>query len=108
MTNTLDHWVSVGPINRLKREKRSIFRFQQKQVLLLWMNEQFFAIDNKCPHQGFPLESGSIDFENFNITCPYHNWSFDLISGKCLFNTACLSAYPLEIREGNLWIQMTG
>jgi Rieske Fe-S protein len=35
-----------------------------------------------CPHQGYPL-CGK-DISGNTITCPAHNWSFDIVSGRCI------------------------
>ena len=42
-----------------------------------------FALDNRCPHMGFPLERGSI--EDGIFTCHWHHARFDLESG-CTFD----------------------
>lgn len=99
-------WIAVCTTAKLKREKRVLFRHQQLQILLLCVSESFFAIQNKCPHQGYPLDSGFIDPEALNITCPYHHWAFHLKSGKCLQNAAELPHYPIENRDGQIWIQI--
>ncbi len=102
----LNPWISVCSAAKLKREKRYLFRYQQKQCLLLSVANQFFAINNQCPHQGFPLDTGMIDAEALNITCPYHQWSFNLNSGQCMLNSAFLTTYPIEERDGQIWIQI--
>lgn len=99
-------WLPVCSAPKLKREKRFLFRHQQKQILLLWVGQAFYAIENKCPHQGFPLDTGIIDAEALNITCPYHHWCFDLKTGQSLLNSALLTSYPLEERDGQIWIQI--
>jgi Rieske [2Fe-2S] domain len=32
-----------------------------RPVLLCWHEGQVFALDNRCPHMGFPLSKGSLD-----------------------------------------------
>lgn len=41
----------------------------------------FFATDNTCPHRGGPLAEG--DLIGNEITCPWHLWGFDVVSGAC-------------------------
>lgn len=41
-----------------------------------------FAIDAACVHEDGPLGEGSV--EGTVVTCPYHDWRFDLKDGRCL------------------------
>jgi hypothetical protein len=44
---------------------------------------RIFALDNRCPHIGFPLERGSV--EDGILTCHWHHARFDHESG-CTFD----------------------
>jgi phenylpropionate dioxygenase-like ring-hydroxylating dioxygenase large terminal subunit len=37
---------------------------------------QLFAVDNRCPHMGFPLHRGSV--QEGILTCPWHHTRFGL------------------------------
>jgi nitrite reductase (NADH) small subunit len=37
------------------------------------------VIDGICPHQGGPLAEGVV--EGTVVTCPWHGWQFDLVTG---------------------------
>jgi nitrite reductase/ring-hydroxylating ferredoxin subunit len=41
--------------------------------------ERVFALDNRCPHMGFPLDRGTV--EDGILTCHWHHARFDLASG---------------------------
>jgi nitrite reductase/ring-hydroxylating ferredoxin subunit len=34
---------------------------RHRPILLVYDNERVFALDNRCPHMGFPLDRGSIE-----------------------------------------------
>jgi len=51
-----------------------------KGIGLTHFEGKFSALDNKCPHQGEPLEEGSI--ENGMLRCPWHGWDFHPRTGK--------------------------
>lgn len=61
------------------------------------------AIDNRCPHMGFPLHRGTV--RDGILTCHWHHANFDLESG-CTFNLFAddVAAYPVEIRDGDVWV----
>ena len=49
-------------------------------VLALFRTEEgLFAIDNRCPHMGFPLDKGSV--KDGILTCHWHHARFDLATG---------------------------
>jgi nitrite reductase/ring-hydroxylating ferredoxin subunit len=41
-----------------------------------------FAIDAACVHEDGPLGEGAV--EDAVVTCPYHDWRYDLRTGECL------------------------
>ena len=42
----------------------------------------FHVISNECAHQGGPLGEGKL--EGFSVTCPWHQWKYDVTTGQCL------------------------
>src|SRR5262249_4012570 len=40
---------------------------------------QVYAVDNRCPHMGFPLQRGTV--KDGILTCHWHHARFDLASG---------------------------
>lgn len=59
----------------------------------------FFAIETACKHQGADLTKGVI--KNMIVTCPRHDWQYNLESGACLnHNSPPLRKHDLII-EGN-------
>lgn len=78
-----------------------VFKLGHKQILLLNIEGQYFALDNRCPHEGYPLSLGSTDNKSCVLTCNWHNWKFDLKSGKCLLGGDNVRTYPVDV-EGDL------
>ena len=58
-----------------------VFHQSPLQIVLYRVEEQVFAIDNRCPHEGYPLAEGTLD-EQCQLTCNWHNWKFDLVTGE--------------------------
>ena len=52
-------------------------------ILVVHDKDRVFALDNRCPHMGFPLDRGSV--EDGTLTCHWHHARFDLASG-CTFD----------------------
>src|SRR5262249_56683321 len=75
-----------------------------RPILVLYDRERVFALDNRCPHMGFPLERGSI--EDGILTCHWHHARFDLESG-CTFDLWAddVPICPVEVRNGEVWVK---
>ncbi len=68
---------------------------------------QFAVIDNSCPHAGGNLSAGSV--ANGAVTCPWHQWEFDLASGVCTTSDrVCVRRYAWRVEAGVLYARLTG
>src|SRR5262245_60986500 len=65
---------------------------------------EVFALDRYCPHEGYPLEEGDVTGET--LTCPWHGWCFDLRSGTCLTAGEDARAYRVEVRDGDVFVDL--
>lgn len=66
-------------------------------------SDRVFAVDNRCPHMGFPLHKGSVC--NGILTCHWHNARFDLESGGTLDQFADdVHTYDVVIEDGIVFV----
>ena len=91
-----------------RKESRHVFKDGGKQILLIGMGEKVFAIDNRCPHEGYPLAKGTTDDENCSLTCNWHNWKFDLATGKCFLGGDNVQTYPLKRDDRFFYVDTSG
>ena len=77
-----------------------------RPILVIYDRGRVFALDNRCPHMGFPLERGSV--EDGILTCHWHHARFDLESG-CTFDLWAddVPICPVEVRNGDVWVKIT-
>ncbi|MGA7395790.1 MAG: Rieske 2Fe-2S domain-containing protein [Terrimicrobiaceae bacterium] len=73
----------AASLANLEQKRMITVHGADRSVLLCWHEGQVFALDNRCPHMGFPLSKGSLD--RGLLTCPWHHARFDLRSG-CTFD----------------------
>ena len=76
------------------------------QTLALYAyGDRIYAVDNRCPHMGFPLSQGTV--KDGILTCHWHHARFDLASGGTFDQFADdVRAYPVELRGEELWIDL--
>jgi len=65
----------------LKKIDRKVIIHNEIPIAIVKDNGKIYAFDNRCPHRGGPLYKGSI--KKGYISCPLHNWEFNLESGLC-------------------------
>lgn len=66
---------------------------------------EVFAVEGKCPHMACPLFNGEID--GFVLTCPCHDWRFDIRTGKFLdAQEIKLVYYPVKSEDGKLFVSL--
>jgi nitrite reductase/ring-hydroxylating ferredoxin subunit len=97
--------VRVGNIEELKANGRLVVHGHHRPILLIHEGGHVFALDNRCPHMGFPLERGSV--EDGILTCHWHHARFELASG-CTFDLWAddVPTCPVEIRAGGeIWVK---
>ena len=66
----------VGTIDELQAKGCLTGKVGSQPVCVFWSDGQAFAVDDRCPHMGFPLHRGSV--ENGLLTCHWHHARFDL------------------------------
>ena len=98
-------WTRAASLDALKDKGRLVFRKDGRQIALFHTPRGVRACNNRCPHEGYPLREGSLD-ERCILTCNWHNWKFDLESGRNLYGGEGLRTYPVETRGGEVWIDL--
>ncbi|OAL06982.1 hypothetical protein IQ06DRAFT_209345 [Phaeosphaeriaceae sp. SRC1lsM3a] len=79
----------------------------KNQVMVFQYKGKFAAVNHECPHSSYPLSNGTaFDIEDFGvvlssgITCPQHDWSFDLYTGKADRGSYKLKIWEVQLRPG--------
>jgi nitrite reductase/ring-hydroxylating ferredoxin subunit len=96
----------AGSLEELKAKGRLVVRGGHRPILVVYDRGRIFALDNRCPHMGFPLERGSV--EDGILTCHWHHARFDLESGSTFDLWADdVPICPIEVRDGEVWVKTT-
>ena len=62
------------------------------------------ALDNECPHHGGPLGEGMI--ENGRVVCPWHAWSFDLVTGISEGGDERVTVFPVSTKGDEVFVEI--
>jgi nitrite reductase/ring-hydroxylating ferredoxin subunit len=104
MDATGKEFALAGSLDELKAKGRLVVHGDHCPILVIYDRGGVFALDNRCPHMGFPLERGSV--EDGILTCHWHHARFDLKSG-CTFDLWAddVPISPVEVRNGDVWVR---
>ena len=93
----------VLDIKEFNKNNKKIVMYQDIPVAILKYKDSYFAFDNRCPHRGSSLYMGNI--KNNFISCPMHNWQFNLSDGSCIKNEMIkMKTFKTTIFKKNLVI----
>jgi nitrite reductase/ring-hydroxylating ferredoxin subunit len=53
----------AASLANLEEKQMTTLHGANRPVLLRWHEGRVFALDNRCPHMGFPLAKGSLDLK---------------------------------------------
>jgi nitrite reductase/ring-hydroxylating ferredoxin subunit len=106
----------ICPLSEFPEGCRRIVTVAGRSIGIFNVGGKFYALRNRCPHQGAPLCLGRLmvprlpskpyEFvlgdEPTVIKCPWHGWEFDLTTGRSVFNPHKLRVRKYEVRVGSL------
>ena len=97
-------WIELGNISAVpRRGARCVNTPGGKIAVFRTAEDQIFAIENRCPHKGGPLSEGIV--HGASVTCPLHNWVFDLATGKAQgADEGSVRTYPVKVEDGVIFI----
>jgi nitrite reductase (NADH) small subunit len=63
------------------------------------VDDEVFALRDKCPHKGGPLSQGIVSGKK--VACPLHDWKINLDSGIAVApDEGCAARYPVKVKDG--------
>jgi 3-phenylpropionate/trans-cinnamate dioxygenase ferredoxin subunit len=106
----------VGLAAEILPGQHQIFEINGRSIGVFNLDGEFFALLNRCPHEGGPLCSGTVTGLRQSTTpgeyrysrpgeilrCPWHGWEFDIKTGQSWFDPAGtrVRPYPVRVETG--------
>jgi nitrite reductase/ring-hydroxylating ferredoxin subunit len=96
-------FVRVADADELRADGRTVARADGRAIALFHHEGEFRAVDNRCPHMGFPLADGTVD--DGILTCHWHHARFELSCGDTFDPWADdVQTFPTEVRDGEVYV----
>ena len=103
MTTTAERLLCAGTVEEVRARGYTVVTGGGHAIAVFPLGDRFAAVDNRCPHMGFPLDRGTVS--NGILTCHWHHARFDLSSGGTFDPFADdVRAFPVTVAEGRVWV----
>lgn len=88
----------IGKKENIIKARRVVKSIGGRDVLVIYHQGHFYAIDARCYHSGGPLQEGDIeDFDGRTcIVCPWHKYKITLAEGEGLYQAVDPTVKPLK------------
>ena len=102
-TTTNGH-IRVGTADELNARGCTVVTGGGHTIAVFAHDDRVFAVDNRCPHMGFPLDRGTV--KDGILTCHWHHARFDLSSGGTFDPFADdVRSFPVSVDDdGEVWV----
>jgi nitrite reductase/ring-hydroxylating ferredoxin subunit len=95
--------VPVGTLEELEQKGYLSVTAQGHDIVVFYHEGEVHALDNRCPHMGFPLSRGST--KDGILTCDWHHARFDIKSGGCFDLWADdVPVFALNVIDGTIFV----
>ena len=102
----IDELVRAASLSELRATGRLVVSAGGHALCLFADGDDVYAVDNRCPHMGFPLNRGTV--ADGILTCHWHHARFDLCSGGTFDQWADdVQRFPVEIRGDDVYVDVT-
>jgi 3-phenylpropionate/trans-cinnamate dioxygenase ferredoxin component len=99
-------FVKVASASEIAPGQARLVNIKGKEIALFNIEGSFFALDNACTHEEWPLAEG--DIEGHEVTCPWHGARFDIRTGEALCAPAYgdITRHKLRVTGANIEVEV--
>jgi nitrite reductase/ring-hydroxylating ferredoxin subunit len=106
MEQTISGLVRAASLAEVRKRGYLTVQLQGNTVALFYHNDQVYAVDNRCPHMGFPLDRGSV--RDGILTCYWHYARFDVATGGTFDQFADdVRVFPVTVEGDEVWVDVS-
>jgi nitrite reductase (NADH) small subunit len=98
--------VKVGPEGAVPPGRGATVQLKDgSEVALFNVDGSYHAIENFCPHKGYPLADSRL--YGTMVECDLHGWRFDVRTGTCFTKKKCsIESYKVSVEDGWIWLEI--
>lgn len=101
-----EQWIEVGQVSDIPKDGARVVKTHLGDIAVFRnMQDEIFALRDKCPHKGGPLSQGII--YGRSVACPLHNWSIALETGIAVApDEGCAASFPIRLEGEKVFLSL--
>lgn len=101
-----DGWTRVAATDDVPPGQIKAVGAKGARIVLANVDGSFYALEDRCSHQDFPLSSGEL--EGCELECAFHGATFDVRTGRATRLPAVrpVRAYDAELVDGEVYLRL--
>lgn len=100
-----DKWLRVAGLAELPTEGLGLaVKVEGLDVALFRWKDRVYAIEDLCPHLGFPLSEGIM--QAGEVICSWHGWHVRLEDGSCRSERERAKVWECDVRDGAVFVKI--
>lgn len=98
-------WIDAARVGEIDDNGCVLFDLDDEDIAIYNLNGEYFAIEDRCTHDGGDLASGWVD--DGCAVCPRHGARFDIRTGQVMAPPAYedIHAFPTRVQAGMIQIR---
>lgn len=98
----MSRWIDIADLSDIPKRGARVVKTDRGCIAIFRTDDdQVFAIDDRCPHKNGPLSEGIV--HGTLVTCPLHNWVFDLNTGQAQgADQGQVASFAVKLVEGRI------
>jgi nitrite reductase (NADH) small subunit len=103
----MNAWIEIGTLDDIPRQGARVVRRADGDIAVFrTLDDEVFALRDKCPHKGGPLSQGIV--HGNKVACPLHDWKISLDTGLAVApDEGCAARFPVRIDGGKIFLSLT-
>jgi len=102
----MGRYVRIAETKNVLKNKMRVFKVSDREILVVNVEDKFYAFENRCPHMGYPLYFGSL--KGKVLKCGFHYAKFDVRTGKSLgpVTHSLLKTFKVKIHNSSILVEL--
>ena len=103
----MNTWQKILTLQDIPKLGARVIKTAQGDIAVFrTVDDEVFALRDKCPHKGGPLSQGIVFGKK--VACPLHNWNISLEDGNAVApDVGCAQRFPIKVENGEVYLSLT-
>lgn len=100
-------WIEIAHLDDIPRQGARVVATPAGNIALFrTLDDELFALLDRCPHKGGPLSQGIVHGKR--VACPLHDWKIALDTGLAVApDVGCAARFPVRVTDGRVSLSLT-